>query len=271
MREPMTNAFGEYGDYKFVADFYDTIYNEMRVKDIDFFVQYSKSARGRTLELGCGTGRVLIPTAVSGCEVTGLDFSPFMLARCQEKLTEVPEDVRGRVRLIQGNMTDFETRELYSLITIPFRPFQHLITVEQQKACLGRIRKHLTPGGLLILDVFNPFPPRLVDSPEYRLEKEDFAGIKLPDGNTLRRTYRTKAFHRDLQYNEIELIYYVSYPDGRVERFVQGFAMRYFFRYELEHLLNLCGFEVAELFGDYDKSAFADNSPEIIIVAKVAR
>ena len=70
---------GEYGDYEVDAEFSDTVYGVVRQKDIDFFIGYSRSVPGRTLELGCGTGRVLIPTARAGCEITGVDFSPFML------------------------------------------------------------------------------------------------------------------------------------------------------------------------------------------------
>ncbi|MHA2427648.1 MAG: class I SAM-dependent methyltransferase [Candidatus Hermodarchaeia archaeon] len=264
----MTSTFGAYDAYEFVAEFYDEVYEKIRNKDIDFFVQYSRLAAGRTLELGCGTGRVLLPTAISGWDITGLDLSPYMLAKCQAKLNEQPKNVQTRVRLIQGNMTSFVTREQYSLVTVPFRAFQHLISVEQQQSCLGCIRRHLTSSGLLILDLFNPFPPRLVDDPKYRAEGEDFPETRLRDGKTLRRTSRTTAFHRNLQYNEIEIIYYVSHPDGRTERLVQAFPMRYFFRYEIEHLLNLCGFIVVDLFGDFDKSAFSDSSPEMIFVAK---
>ena len=264
----MTSTFGGYDQYRFVAEFYDEVYGRTRNKDIDFYVQYSKLAAGRTLELGCGTGRVLLPTAVSGCDITGLDLSPHMLAKCQAKLNEQPSDIQARVRRIQGNMTSFVTGEQYSLVTIPFRAFQHLISVEQQQSCLGCIRQHLLSSGLLVLDLFNPFPPALVDDPKYRAEKEDFAGIQLRDGKTLRRTHRTTAFHRNLQYNEVELIYYVSDPDGRTERFVHAFPMRYFFRYEMEHLLNLCGFICVDLFGDFDKSAFSDSPPEMIFVAK---
>jgi hypothetical protein len=79
---------------------------------------------------------------------------------------------------------------------------------------------------------------------------------------------RIADFHPSQQYNGIEMIYYVSYPDGRSERLVQAFPMRYFFRYEVEHLLNLCGFKIAELFGDYDSSKFSDDSPEMIFVAE---
>jgi hypothetical protein len=191
-----------------------------------------------------------------------------MLAKCRAKLNEQPREVQARVQLIQADMTSFMTGQQYSLVTTPFRAFQHLISVEQQHSCLACIRQHLTSGGLWVVDVFNPFPPALVDSPEYRAEREESPDIQLRDGRTLRRTSRITAFHRNLQYNEVELIYYVSHPDGRTERFVHAFPMRYFFRYEIEHLLNLCGFTVVDLFGDFDRSAFSDRSPEMIFVAK---
>lgn len=261
----MTGRFGGYEDREFVAEFYDLAYAHRR--DIDFFKDYSERASGRTLELGCGTGRVLIPTAIAGCEITGLDISPHMLRKCQEKLDGQPGEVQERVRLIQGNMTDFETGETYSLITIPFRAFQHLLSVEEQKTCLNCASKHLVSGGLLIIDLFQPLLPRLYD-PKYTAEQEGQPDIELPDGRTLRITDRVAAFHRDQQYNDVEIIRYVTYPDGHRETLVHAFPIRYFFRYEVEHLLNLCGFEAIELFGDFDRSEFASDSPEMIFVAE---
>jgi len=261
----MASRYGGYEDQEFVAEFYDPAYAHL--KDIDFYIDYSKKAKGRTLELGCGTGRVLMPTAISGCEITGLDISPYMLRKCREKLDKQPKKVQERVRLIQGNMTSFETHEMYTLVTVPFRAFQHLISVEEQRACLECSHQHLAPGGLLILDLFHPFPPRLVHDPKYTAEVEDLHEMQLPDGRTLRRTTRTSAFHRDQQYNDIEMIYYISHPNARAERLVQAFPMRYFFRYEVEHLLNLCGFRVIDIFGNFDRSEFSIDSPEMIFIA----
>jgi SAM-dependent methyltransferase len=264
----MASRFGGYEDREFVAEYYDACYKQRSSKDVEFLVDYSRKARGRTLELGCGTGRVLIPTAIAGCEITGLDLSPYMLKICREKLDKEPEAVRKRVKLIQGSMTGFDTSEAYSLVTLPFRPFQHLISVEEQKACLTCIQEHLTTRGRLIIDVFHPFPARLVYDPKYAAEIEDLPGTELGDGRKLRRTSRLAGFHRDEQYNDVELIYYVTHPDGRMERLVQSFPFGYFYRYEMEHLLSLCGFRIAELFGNYDRSAFSVDSPEMIFVAE---
>jgi SAM-dependent methyltransferase len=261
----MSSRFGGYEEKEF-AELYDPAYGNRR-QDVDFFVDYSKRANGRTPELGCGTGRVLIPTAIAGCEITGLDLSPYMLKICREKLNKQPGEVSDRVKLVQGDMTSFDTGETYSLVTVPFRPFQHLIYVEEQKACLECIHRHLTPDGLFILDTFHPYPPRLVYSEKYTAEVEDLPETQLPDSRKLRRTSRTTAFHREQQYNEYELIYYISHPDGSTERLMQSFPFRYFFRYEVEHLLELCGFRVVELFGNFDKSAFSSDSPEMLFIA----
>jgi SAM-dependent methyltransferase len=260
---------GQYGGYhEFVAEYYDAQYNRRNDKDVGFYVSCSEKSGGRTLELGCGTGRVLIPAAEAGCEITGLDFSPYMLQKCREKLAKQPEDVQRRVKLVRDDMTDFNTREKYALVSIPFRPFQHLMTVREQKACLACIHRHLKPHGRLVFDVFHPNPARLVPNPEYTVEREDLPETALPDGRKLRRTSRAAGFHREQQFNDYELVLYVTHPDGRTERLVDAFPMRYFFRYELEHLLELSGFKVVDLFGDFDKSAFGSDSPEMIFVAE---
>jgi len=261
------SKFGGYEYQSFVAEFYDFIPGYARRPDLEFYLDFSRSAGGKILELGCGTGRILIPTAAAGCQIVGFDLSEYMLAKCREKLQSQPKEVRERVRLVHGNMTNFELNEHFSLITIPFRPFQHLVSVDDQLACLRCANRHLVTGGKLILDLFQVNPRRMFDL-VYTKESEDFADVKLPDGRTLKRTHRTVAFHRAEQYNDIELIYYVTYPDGRTERLVQAFPFRYFFRYEVEHLLARCGFKVAELFGSFDKSPLTDDSPEMLFVAE---
>lgn len=258
---------GGYEEQEFVADFYDAMYANLARRDVEFFIDYSRKASGKTLELGCGTGRVLVPTALAGCEITGLDLSPYMLKKCREKLSKLPREVRRNSYLIEGDMTNFTTGEEYSLVTIPFRPFQHLMTVDEQKACLDCVHKHLVKQGKLVFDVYHPFLPRLVD-PKYLMEMEVEPPFKLGNGSVVRRTTRTAAFHRAEQYNDIELIFYVKKPDGSEERLVQAFPMRYFFRHEIEHLLSLSGFKVVEFFGNFDKSPFSDDSPEMIVVAQ---
>ncbi len=259
------NRFGGYEWNESLTEIYDAFYDFR--KDIDFFVGYSRKTKGKTLELGCGAGRVLIPTAVAGCEITGLDIFPSMLKKCQEKIDRQPKKAQELIRIVEGDMVDFNADERFSLVTTPFRPFQHLISTEEQKSCLECVHRHLDKGGLLILDLFHPFLPALYD-PKYQVETEDSAERKLPDGREIRCTQKSPVVHRNEQYLECEHIYHVSYPDGRKERHVHSFPFRYFFRYEVEHLLELSGFRVRELFGNFDRSSFSQDSPEMIFVAE---
>jgi SAM-dependent methyltransferase len=265
------SQFGGYEDCPFVAEFYDVVYAGERfpalMSGLDFYLNRARSAEGKVLELGCGTGRVLIPIAAADCQIVGLDLSEYMLAICREKLQRQPREVQGRVRLVQGNMADFDAGETFGLIAIPFRPFQHLVSVDEHLSCLRCANRHLEIGGKLIFDLFQVKPQRMYD-PVYTKEAEDFSGIELPDGRKLRRTHRTVAFHRTEQFNDMEFAYYVTHPDGRTERLAQAFPFRYFFRYEVEHLLGRCGFRVIDLFGDFDRSPLADDSPQMIFVAE---
>jgi SAM-dependent methyltransferase len=166
-----------------------------------------------------------------------------------------------------GQHDRLRSRRSFALITIPFRGFQHLLRVEEQLGCLNAVHRHLAPGGRLIFDVFHP-NPRYLHDPEYLEEKEEFEETPLPDGRRFRRTWRIAAYRRAEQINEIEFIYYLTNADGSKERIVELFPLRYFFRYELEHLLARAGFRVANLYGNLDRSPLADDSPEIIFVAE---
>jgi SAM-dependent methyltransferase len=253
----------------FPAEFYDAVFSERLSPEIGFWVEQAKHASGRTLELASGTGRVLLPIAQAGCEITGIDLSPHMMQKCRERLEHEPEDVRGRVRLVQGNMVDFSTGESYALAIIPARSLQILIEPREQEACLRTIVAHLQPRGRLVIDVFNPSFPMLFEE-KWLHEYTRRVDVPLPDGRTVTFASRIAAYHKDAQYNDVELIYYVQHPDGKEERLVQSFPFHYFFRYEMEHLLRLCGFKVVELYGDFDKSAFKSESPEMIFVAEKA-
>jgi SAM-dependent methyltransferase len=262
----MPSQHGGYEDQAFVAELYDHIPGYTGRPDQGFYLDYARSTAGVILELGCGTGRLLIPIAAAGYEIAGLDLSEHMLAKCREKLLSQPEEVQARVRIVQGDMTCFDLGSTYGLITVPFRAFQHLISLDEQIACLRCANRHLTMGGKLILDLFQVDLHYLTD-PANTEEREDL-WVEIPGGRTLRRTHRLAALHRAEQVNDVEMIHYITYPDGHTERLVQAFPFRYFFRYEVGHLLARCGFRVADLFGNFDRSPLQDDSPEMIFVAE---
>jgi len=264
----MDDRTGGYAEYGFTAEFYDHVVPYRERQDVAFFVELARETGGPVLEVGCGTGRVLIPTARAGFEIVGLDLSPSMLAVCRERLAQEPAEVQARVELVGGDMRDFDLGRQFALVTIPFRPFQHLTTVADQIACLKTIHRHLKPGGRLVLDLFNPLLPYLVD--DARLEEfGDEPEIIMPDGRRVIRRARIATRDYFNQVQDSELIYYVTYPDGRQERLVHAFPMRYLFRFEAEHLLVRCGFEIEALYAGYDRSPYGSTYPgELIFVAR---
>ena len=255
-----------YNAHPELAELYDHVPLYKHRKDTAFYVGLCRAAGGEVLELGCGTGRILVPAAEAGCTITGLDQSGFMLERCRAKLQPLPTEAQERVTLVQGDMTNFSLGRTFALATVPFRPLQHLVSVAEQLSFLGCVHRHLKPGGKVALDVFHPDLARLA-SPASAEEIEDTPEVSIPDGRRLRRTYRLTAKRVAEQTNDVELIYYLSDPSGETQRLVQAFPMRYFFRFELEHLLARAGFRVQDLFGNFDRSACDDSSPELIVVA----
>jgi SAM-dependent methyltransferase len=255
-------------EYADVAELYDHVVPYSTRGDIEFFVDEALAANGPVLEVGSGTGRILIPTARAGVAITGLDGSRTMLDRCREKLAVEPAKVQKLVHLVESDMRAFELGTKYALATFPFRPFQHLLTVDDQIKCLTTIHGHLEPDGRLILDLFNPSLDYLANRP-IGLEMPEGPPATLPDGRVLDRTFKVVNHDRFEQVNDIELIYHITYPDGRKARSVHAFKMRYLFRYEVEHLLARTGFVVEQLYAGYDRSAYGTTYPgELIFIAR---
>jgi SAM-dependent methyltransferase len=254
--------------YDDIPDFgalYDSVPIYAERRDVQFYVEEAAAARGPVLELGCGTGRILIPTARAGHTITGLDGSAHMLERCRAKISHEPEDVRTRIRLTRGDIRGFELAERFALITAPFRVVQHLTSVDDQLRFLDAVARHLAPGGRLVFDVFNPNFARLVASDS--AEHEDTPQQILPHGRTMRRAFRVARVRLIDQVSEVELIYYVSDGTGTEQRYVQAFDMRWFLRAEIEHLLARSGFAVQAIHGTFDRSPLMEGSAEQIVCA----
>jgi len=251
----------------FIADYYDeSPVVSGRLQDVAFYRDATREFGDPVLELGCGTGRITMALAEAGKRVTGLDLSERMLERAEKKRAAVRVEARERVHLVQADMARFDLGEKFRLVIIPFRPFQHLLEVRQQMDCLDCVRKHLAPRGRLILDVFQTDAERMHDAVHMR--EALVTEYKTGDGRQVRISERIAAFHRAEQRNDVEMIFSITHPGGRQERLVFAWPLRYFFRYEVEHLVERCGFKVAAEYGDFDRTPIRDESPEMIFVAE---
>jgi SAM-dependent methyltransferase len=259
----MTNALYD----SFIADYYDeSPVVKGRLQDVAFYRDAAREFGDPVLELGCGTGRVTMALAEAGKRITGLDLSERMLESAVKKRAALHVEARERVHLVQGDMAKFDLGEKFRLVIIPFRPFQHLLEVRQQTDCLDCVRKHLSPGGRLILDVFQTDAERMHDPVHMR--ESLVTEYKTADGRQVRISERVAAFHRAEQRNDVEMIFSITHPDGRKERLVFAWTLRYFFRYEVQHLLVRCGFQVVAEYGNFNRTPIVDDSPEMIFVAE---
>jgi len=257
------------GSYDNVVDFgtlYDAIPAYQERDDVGFYLAEAARAGpgSRVLEIGCGTGRVLLPMARAGHVVTGLDASPAMLARFRSRLEAEAAGIRKRVTLVEGDTREFSLADRWPLITAPFRILQHLLTPADQLRCLATVARHLEPGGRFVFDVFNPnFAALLQDR---STEVEETPEVALPDGRFLRRAVRITSVRWIEQASDVELIYCVRDGSG-THRIVQAFTMRWYGAAELEHLLARAGFIIEAQFGGVDRRPLTDTSPEIVTIA----
>ena len=135
--------------YDHIPDFgllYDSVPLYQARKDVDFYVAEAKAAQGGVLEVGCGTGRILLPIARAGSSIVGIDSSRQMLARCRAKLAAESAEVRKRARVEDHEMRDFDLGSRFPLIIAPFRVLQHLTTIDDQLRFLENVARHLAPG-----------------------------------------------------------------------------------------------------------------------------
>ena len=246
------------------ADVYDAVYSYVR-DDIPFYVEEAQVSGSPVLELGCGTGRVSIPIAESGVAITGLDFSEPMLDVARRKSRRIASS-GGGITFVHADMRDFSLDGPFGLIIIPFRGFLSLLTVEDQTRTLRAIRRHLAPDGRLVFNVFVPDLEMLVQEGDTPYHMRD-----VTDPETGRRLV---LWHQSRYDNHNQIIHarvIAEELDERgtmVRRFYRDFQLRYAHRWEIHHLLVTCGFQVQELYGDFDRSAFDEASSEMVWVAR---
>ena len=236
--------------------------------DAAFYTGLALSAPGQALELGCGTGRLLAPLARAGVHVTGLDRSKAMLAEAKRQLKSEPDDVRGRVTLVRGDMSAFDLECEFGLVYIAFRSFMMLDTPEAQRACLECAHRHLKPGGILAVDLFDPLLHRLKPGKKSRKWHSYGEVIHPQTWNVVRIDVSgrsndplTQVFEETWRFTEVG-------SKGKVRVEQEVLRMRWTYRNEMRYLLELCGFEEISEYSDYAKSPPAYGKEQIWVARK---
>ncbi|MFC2023786.1 class I SAM-dependent methyltransferase [Chloroflexota bacterium] len=243
------------------AHLYDLDYAD---EELDLPVVLSLAARcgSPILELGCGTGRLVVPLAQEGYQVTGVDLSEAMIDRARGKVAE--QDLSERATLVMQDIRRLELEDRFTLAYSAINSFMHLTSADDQLTALVQIRRHLQPGGLLVLDLFNPDPGRLADSHgQVILDKvltDPASGSRLMKFHTERVDLGRQLVHVTLFVDRVD-------DRGSVQRTLFPFTLRYLYRDELVLLLRHAGFELETIYGSYDLDEFTGDSERLIAVA----
>ncbi len=245
--------FSEYPD--FFARFYDLIYHKVR-DDVDhlFYLDKIRHSEGKVLEIGAGTGRLFIDALNSGADIYGIDISRSMLDVLKNNLDKKYHD-----RVSLQNIIDFRFREKFDLIVAPFRVFMHLTEKEDQLKALNNVCQNLNRNGLFIFDTFVPDLNQLITGLDC---VTDFDGEYEP-GRKLKRIVSTRP---DLVNQLINVTFRFEWDgQNKLHRSEWETCLRYFFRFELEHLVERSCFLNYSIKGDFKGNDLSKDSREFIM------
>ena len=239
------------------ADFYDAQHVDFD-EDLEFYLKKAKEIGPPILELACGTGRLTIPIAELGLNITGLDVSAPMLARARQKA----EDAGVDVTWVKADCRDFDLGKTFKFIFIPFNSFNHIWDLESAESCLTSVRGHLDSDGIFLIDIYNPKLEILTRDPSQR-----YPVFKHPNpiGEGKVTITENSTYDPATQINYVKWYFKI---EGEDEEVVEELTQRVWFPQEIDGVLKYSGFEIVAKYGDFDESSFESRSPKQIIVCR---
>jgi SAM-dependent methyltransferase len=251
--ESMTSTYPES-----LARFYDLIYHSVRDGiDNEFYLKEIRNTKGKVLEIGTGTGRFFIEALNRGADIFGIDISPAMVKVLLKKL-----DRNQQYRISIQNIIDFKYDHKFELIIAPFRVIMHVLEKEDQIRALNNVYRYLKSGGRFIFDAFVPDLKMLINGLK---DLMDFEGEYEP-GKKIRRIVSTRPEPMKQLINVDFLFEWEEGYELKQDRWTS--PMRYFFRYELEHLIERSDFGNYKILGDFLGNELNENSREFIVICQ---
>jgi ubiquinone/menaquinone biosynthesis C-methylase UbiE len=252
---------------EFYAETYDTVVPDWP-GEIDFYRELAAETNSKgqaVLEIACGTGRVAMRLAQDGIDVVGLDLSPAMLFVAREKSIGM-----SNIRWGQGDMRSFELGETFGLAIIPGHSFQNMLTAEDQVASLKSIKRHLVPGGILVVHLDHLSVSWLGELTGDQGGVFKTAGLfSHPKTGQQIRTSQAWSYEPATQTAISQKVWEaINATDEVVDRWESG-PLRFHcvFRFEMEHLLERTGFVIESVYGDFFRQELQNDSSEMVWVA----
>ncbi len=235
---------------------YDFIHTGTRGRDFDFYKSLASQSES-ILEIACGTGRLTIPLAESGYNMTGLDISQSMLEEARVKAKKA----KAEINWVHADCRNFSWMRKFPFIFMSCNSLQHLHKSDQVAEFFKAIKNHLQPGGIFACDIFKPDLRILNRDPTAKhhvLKYNNADGIEVS-------LDETNSYDEISQVNRIT--WYHSAPDGTLIK-SDSLEMRQFFPQELEYLFVANGLRITEKFGNWDRKEMGADNFKQIIVAK---
>jgi SAM-dependent methyltransferase len=219
--------------------------------DIPFYRSLIPSPEARLLELGCGTGRVLVSLAEGCGYIHGLDLSEAMITICRQKL-EAAGIAATKARVEVQDITNFALNQTFDLIIAPCRVLQNLETDAAVTGLFRCIWQQLTPGGSCILNVFRPNGDAETLRREWCTEQEKRCWEVAVQGGRVTCHERRPRMDPDKMVLYPELIYRRYHGKALVDEAVLKIAMRCYYPDEFVQLIIKQGFQVLQQWGGYE-------------------
>lgn len=233
-------------------------HHNRHLEDLPFWLELAQLSGDPILELGCGTGRVLIPLALTGHRTVGVDRDPGMLKYLQDNLAP---QILPRPSLIVADICRYSLAQQFPLIILPCNTLSTL-EAEQRRECLGCVLRHLPSGGKFAVSV--PNPHLLGHLPLHSAAEFEDEFILPSTGNPVQVS---SSWRRTKSAFIVTWIYDQLYPDGRVERVTIETSHQNISAHAYLEDLQAVGLKVESLYGDTDRSEYTHNSPSLIITA----
>lgn len=233
--------------------------------DLPFWRMLARKYGGPVLELGCGTGRVLLDLALDGHAVEGIDSDPDMLEVARSKLFPAHLD---SVILHLGDLRKMSLRSTYPLIIIPCNTFV-FFDAQECIQILKRARDHLTEKGYLVMDTPNPETASITSA--FDLLDQDSELISTFVSPRTEHPIQVSSRHSTGDNSdEIVIMWYFDElrPDGTVHRFEHELHYHLRSSQTMKQILNQVGLIDINFFGDYDSSDLKKDSQRLLISCK---